>query len=85
LDREFLGSLVFAPKGFYAGVHDRTRVTNCFKVVQSETSGKILFCGSFTNTNLAKEKDITEPALEELIGYTSPVLRNGTPQAVRPR
>jgi hypothetical protein len=60
-------------------------VTNCFKVLQSETSGKILFCGSFTNTNLAKEKDITEPALEELIGYTLPVLRNGTPQAVRPR
>jgi hypothetical protein len=43
------------------------------------------FSAAVSLTNLAKEKDITEPALEELIGYTLPVLRNGTPQAVRPR
>jgi len=47
--------------------------TNCFKVVQSKSTGKILFCGTFTNTSKARKKDITEPALEKTLGYELPV------------
>lgn len=48
--------------------------TNCFKVVQSEATGKVLFCGTFTNTSKATEKDITEPALEKTLGYKLPIV-----------
>ena len=48
--------------------------TNCFKVVQSEATGKVLFCGTFTNTSKATEKDITEPILEKTLGYKLPIL-----------
>lgn len=49
--------------------------TNCFKVVQSKATGKILFCGTFTNSSKAAEKDITEPALEKTLGYKLPILK----------
>lgn len=49
--------------------------TYCFKVVQSRKTKKILFCGTFTNSNNAKEKDVTEPALERTLGYRLPILK----------
>ena len=49
--------------------------TNCFKVVQNQATGKILFCGTFTNTNKATETDLTEPVLEKTLGYRLPILR----------
>jgi hypothetical protein len=49
--------------------------TNCFEVVQNQSNGTILFCGTFTNTSKAREKDISEPALENILGYKLPVLR----------
>jgi endonuclease G, mitochondrial len=47
----------------------------CYKVVQSETSNRILFCGIFTNTGAAKESDLTEAALEKRLGYSLPIIR----------
>ena len=49
--------------------------TNCFKVVQKKATGKILFCGTYTNTSKAKKKDITEAALEKTLGYKLPILK----------
>lgn len=59
--------------------------TNCFKVVQSESTGKILFCGTFTNSNKAKQKGITEPALEKILGYKLPIRRSGANNRTRGR
>lgn len=48
--------------------------TNCFKVVQSKATRKILFCGTYTNTSKATKKDITKSALEKALGYKLPIL-----------
>jgi DNA/RNA endonuclease G (NUC1) len=45
----------------------------CFKIVQDEDTGKILFCGIFSNNEQAKETDISEPDLEKITGYSLPV------------
>jgi len=47
--------------------------TTCFKVVQDSSTGKILFCGIFTNTSHATEKDVTERELEKILKYKLPI------------
>ncbi len=47
----------------------------CYKVVQSEKTARILFCGIFTNTSKAKESDLSEAALEKRLGYPLPIIR----------
>lgn len=47
--------------------------TRCFKVVQSISNGRILFCGIFTNTAHATEENVTETQLEKVSGYKLPL------------
>ena len=55
----------------------------CYKVVQSETTGAILFCAIFSNTTRAKETDLSEAALEKRLGYSLPIIRRNAQRWMR--
>lgn len=50
--------------------------TKCFKVVQNASTGRLLFCATFTNTDHASKNDVTELQLERTLGYKLPIRRN---------